>query len=209
MVPKWNLLHSAGQVLQLLQGCVTSWTGLLCTAGESHGFWQILYLALSAQMWIFANINTKMSKLPTLILNISVANSHNFPWAPKISKVVLSVWCLLINCKLTGLAHLLSYIGGWCRRNSPPHAGGANVATASTASIGHNALPPWSFWGIYHPKSIRMSHWCRRATEGGEFWISSKRLKLLRKAGHLQLIQNLVPSVARQSQCDIRIWDNS
>ena len=120
MVPKRNwvradLLQSAGQVLQLLQGCVTSWTVLLCTASDIQCFWQILHR--SAQMWIFANINTKMSQLPTLILNISVANSHNFPWAPKISKVVLSVWCLLINCKLTGLAHLHTKL---YRRLVPP-----------------------------------------------------------------------------------------
>ena len=50
-----------------------------------------------------------------------------------------------------------------------------------------------------------MLHWRRRAIEGDEFWISCKRLKLLRKAGRLQLIQNSVPSVARRRQCDIRI----
>ena len=32
-----------------------------------------------------------------------------------------------------------------------------------------------------------------------------KRLKLLRKAGRLQLIQNLAPSVTQWRQCDIRI----
>ena len=51
-----------------------------------------------------------------------------------------------------------------------------------------------------------MSHWCRRATEGAEFWISCKWLKLLRKAGVLQLIQNSAPSVAQRRQCDIWIW---
>ena len=53
--------------------------------------------------------------------------------------------------------------------------------------------------------TIRMSHWRRGATEGAEFWISCKRLKLLRKAGRLQLIQNSAHSVARQCQCNIRI----
>ena len=130
-----------------------NWSFVYCRCQSL--FSKYCILALSAQMWIFANINTKMFQLPTLILNISVANSHNFPWAPQISKVVLSVWCLLINCKLTGLAHLLSYIGGWCRHNSPPHAGGATVAVASTASIEHTALPSWSLWGIFYSKSIR------------------------------------------------------
>ena len=54
-----------------------------------------------------------------------------------------------------------------------------------------------------YPHIIWMSHWHRQATEGAEFWISCKQLKILRKAGNLQLIQNLVPSVARQHQCDI------
>ena len=41
--------------------------------------------------------------------------------------------------------------------------------------------------------------------QGRLFWITCKRLKLLRKASHLQVIQNSVPSVVRQHQCDIRI----
>ena len=53
--------------------------------------------------------------------------------------------------------------------------------------------------------TIRISHWHRQATEGAEFWISCKRLKLLRKAGCLQLTQNSVPSVALCCQCDIQI----
>ena len=32
-----------------------------------------------------------------------------------------------------------------------------------------------------------MSHWLRQATKGSEFWISCNQLKLLRKAGRLQL----------------------
>ena len=56
--------------------------------------------------------------------------------------------------------------------------------------------------------NIRMSHWHCRATEGVEFWISCKWLKLQRKAGRLQLIQNLAPSAARWRQCDIRIHNN-
>ena len=50
-----------------------------------------------------------------------------------------------------------------------------------------------------------MSRWRRLATEGAEFWISCKALKLLRKAGRLQLIQNSAPSVARRRQFDVRI----
>ena len=50
---------------------------------------------------------------------------------------------------------------------------------------------------------IRMSHWRHCLTEGAEFWISCLQLKLLRKAGRLQLIQNSVPSVTRWRQCDI------
>ena len=57
-----------------------------------------------------------------------------------------------------------------------------------------------------------MSHWrLTTMVDGAELWISCKRLKLLRKADRLQLIQNLAPSVARRRQCDIRInfWDLS
>ena len=60
--------------------------------------------------------------------------------------------------------------------------------------------------------TIWMSHWHRRATKGAEFWISCKWLKLLWKAGHLELIQNSAPSVAQWRQCDIRmiiIWDTT
>ena len=52
---------------------------------------------------------------------------------------------------------------------------------------------------------IRMSHWCCRATEGAEFWISCKRPAFHSNFSCLQLIQNSAPSVARQCQCDIRI----
>ena len=45
---------------------------------------------------------------------------------------------------------------------------------------------------------ILRSHWRRRATEGTEFWISCKQLKLPRKASCLQLIQNSAPSIARR-----------
>ena len=41
---------------------------------------------------------------------------------------------------------------------------------------------------------IQMSHWRHRVTEGAEFWISHKQIKLLRKAGCLQLIQNSASS---------------
>ena len=41
--------------------------------------------------------------------------------------------------------------------------------------------------------------------QGRLFWIICKRLKVRRKAGRLQLIQNLVPSVALGRQCCIRI----
>ena len=41
--------------------------------------------------------------------------------------------------------------------------------------------------------------------QGHLFWITCKPLKLLRKASHLQVIQNSAPSVVRRCQCDIRI----
>ena len=65
--------------------------------------------------------------------------------------------------------------------------------------------PYFQHFLILYLTCIRISHWHRLATEGGEFWISCKWLKLLRKAGRLQLIQNAAFSVARQRQCDIRI----
>ena len=42
-------------------------------------------------------------------------------------------------------------------------------------------------------------------TRGRLFGITCKRLKLLRKASRLQVIQNSTPSVAGWRQCDIRI----
>ena len=50
-----------------------------------------------------------------------------------------------------------------------------------------------------------MSHWRHMLVDGAEFWITSKRLKLLRKAGCLQLIQNLASSTILWRQCDIWI----
>ena len=41
--------------------------------------------------------------------------------------------------------------------------------------------------------------------QGRLFWITCKRLKLLKKAGRLQLIQNSTPSVTRRRQCCNRI----
>ena len=41
--------------------------------------------------------------------------------------------------------------------------------------------------------------------QGHLFWITYKWLKLLRKASHLQVIQNSGPSVVRLRQCDIQI----
>ena len=41
--------------------------------------------------------------------------------------------------------------------------------------------------------------------QGRLFWITCKRLKLLKKAGRLQLIQNSTLSVTRRQQCCIRI----
>ena len=65
-----------------------------------------------------------------------------------------------------------------------------------------------NFWSSLIPQenlSIRMSHWHHMMVDGAEFWITCKRLKLLRKAGRLQSIQNSAPSTIRWRQCDIRI----
>ena len=53
--------------------------------------------------------------------------------------------------------------------------------------------------------SIQMSHWRHQVTEGAEFWISCKRPASLSKFSHLQLIQNLAPSVTWRHQSDLRI----
>ena len=50
-----------------------------------------------------------------------------------------------------------------------------------------------------------MSHCCHMMVDGGEFWITCKRLEELRKAGWLQLIQNSAASTIVWCQCDIRI----
>ena len=51
-----------------------------------------------------------------------------------------------------------------------------------------------------------MLHYHHPMVDGAKFWIIWKRLKLLRKAGHLQLIQNSAPSIIMWRQCDIWIF---
>ena len=64
----------------------------------------------------------------------------------------------------------------------------------------------WIINKIYLSSNLDVTlNWRCQATEGSEFLISCKRLKLLRKAGRLQLIQNSEPSVAQGCQCDIRM----
>ena len=53
--------------------------------------------------------------------------------------------------------------------------------------------------------AIQMAHWPRTMIDGTKFWITCKGLKLLRKAVHLQLIQNLAPSTIVWHHCDIRM----
>ena len=43
--------------------------------------------------------------------------------------------------------------------------------------------------------------------DGAEFRITCKGVKLLRKASHLQVIQNSAPSTILWRQCDIQILD--
>ena len=50
-----------------------------------------------------------------------------------------------------------------------------------------------------------LPHWRYMMVDGTDFWVSLKWLKLLRKAGHLQLIQNSAPSNIVWRQCDIQI----
>ena len=51
------------------------------------------------------------------------------------------------SCSLTKLYRRLAPLQLTAARRR-----GATVTAASTASIGHTALPPWSFWGIFYPK---------------------------------------------------------
>ena len=51
----------------------------------------------------------------------------------------------------------------------------------------------------------RMSHWCHMMVDGAKFLILCKWLKLLRKAGCLQLIQNSAPSTIVWRHYDISI----
>ena len=67
----------------------------------------------------------------------------------------------------------------------------------------------WYYWSLHSRKNlilypfIQMSHWRHTMVDGTKFWINCKRLKLLRKAGHLQLIQNSAPYTIVRCQCDI------
>ena len=56
---------------------------------------------------------------------------------------------------------------------------------------------------------MQMSHWRHMMVDGAEFWITCKWLKLLRKAGCLQLIQNSAPSTIGWRQCDIWMKRNN
>ena len=58
---------------------------------------------------------------------------------------------------------------------------------------------------LFSVQPIQMSHWCHTMVDGTKLWITCKWLKLQRKAGHLQLIRNTVPSTIVWRQCDIRI----
>ena len=53
-----------------------------------------------------------------------------------------------------------------------------------------------------------MSHWRNTMVDGAKYWIICKWLKLLRKSGRLQLIQNSAPPTIMRRQCDIRIDEN-
>ena len=61
------------------------------------------------------------------------------------------------------------------------------------------------FWGYILFSCYPAVTYAAAKLQGRLFWITFKWFKLLRKAGHLQLIQNSVPSVAGQPQCCIRI----
>ena len=57
-------------------------------------------------------------------------------------------------------------------------------------------------------QSIRMSQWCHTIIDGAKFWIFCQQLRILRKAIHWQLIQNLEPSTIVWCQCNIWIDKN-
>ena len=77
-----------------------------------------------------------------------------------------------------------------------------------------------NFWSFFHhlmqslplkvfvripsktPYSIRLTHWRHMMVDGAEFWIICKQLKLLRKAGHLQ-IQRHLPSFCVNATSDL------
>ena len=52
---------------------------------------------------------------------------------------------------------------------------------------------------------IRKSQWCHTMVDGAVFWISCKQPAFLSGFSHLQVIQNLVPSIIVWHQCDTQI----
>ena len=50
-----------------------------------------------------------------------------------------------------------------------------------------------------------MSYWRHRMVDGAGFLIKCQRLRIMSKASHWQLIQNLAPSTIVWRQCDIQI----
>ena len=73
---------------------------------------------------------------------------------------------------------------------------GTWVAAKSSKVIGFR-----SCGGPHHPAVTYVT----AQHQGRLFWITCKRLKILRKAGRLQLILNLAPSVTGRRQCCIQM----
>ena len=108
--------------------------------------------------------------------NILLSNISKFkqmPWR------VLRVWQIITCSSKSGLPWL-------CKKECRKGSGGGPL------------------WQSCLPKNLPSScHICRIPTQGPLFWITCNRLKLLRKAVCLQLIQNSMPSVAGRQQCCI------
>ena len=123
----------------------------------------------------------------------SIVSFLNFDSPPHKS----SIW-LLFKWMEYSAEHALQYIGYWLR---------LGVQTLSSfVKIWWVNFLAFMLWLGSLSKIYPAVTYAATQHQGRLFWITCKRLNILREASCLQVIQNSTPSVAGWQQCDIRIW---
>ena len=107
-------------------------------------------------------------------------------------------WCMIIRVKKFKHVFLIKSILFFTKKNQFQWQFYSLVCIAKNIEFDELQM-------CYYELCIWMTHWRNTMVDGAEFWIICKRLKLLRKGGHLQLIQNSAPSTIVWRQYDIRM----